>query len=98
MEKKGTFERKKIFLSNNKHILNYLKNSKPGKIIDVGCGLGWYLSTLNNSWQKYGTDISSFALNNASKYCKTINGDIEKNFKKKKIKQKFDYIIFFTCY
>ena len=74
---------KKIFLSNNKHILNYLKNSKPGKIIDVGCGLGWYLSTLNNSWQKYGTDISSFALNNASKYCKTINGDIEKILKKK---------------
>ena len=93
-KKRELLKEKKIFLSNNKHILNYLKNSKPGKIIDVGCGLGWYLSTLNNSWQKYGTDISSFALNNASKYCKTINGDIEKILKKKKIKQKFDYIIF----
>ena len=41
-----------------------------------------------------GQIYQSFALKNASKYCKTYNGDIEKLLKEKKIKTKFDYILF----
>lgn len=93
-KKRKLLEERNKFLLNNKHITNYLKNSKPGKIIDVGCGLGWYLSTLNNKWDKYGTDISNFALSKASKYCKTIKGDIETLLRQKKINIKYDYIIF----
>ena len=93
-KKRKLLNERKNFLSNNKHIINFLKKHKPGKIIDIGCGLGWYLSALDNKWEKYGTDISSFALKNASNYCKTIQGDIEKLLKQKKIKKKFDYIIF----
>lgn len=93
-KKRKLLNERKSFLSNNKHIVNLLKKSKPGKIIDVGCGLGWYMSVLNNKWTKYGTDISEFALKNASKYCNTIHGDLEKILRQDKIKKKFDYVIF----
>ena len=45
------------------------------------------MSILGKKWDKYGTDISNFALKNASKFCKTYNGDIEKLLKEKKLKQ-----------
>lgn len=93
-KKRNLLKERKSYLSNSKHIVNKLKKSKPGKIIDIGCGLGWYMSILGKKWDKYGTDISKFALKNASKYCKTYNGDIEKLLKEKKINTKFDYILF----
>ena len=93
-KKRNLLNERKNYLANNKHVINFLRNSKPGKIIDIGCGLGWSLSCLNSKWDKYGTDISKFALKNATKYCNTYNGDIEKLLKENKIKKKFDYIIF----
>lgn len=93
-KKRNVLNERKSYISNNKHLINFLRSSKPGKIIDIGCGLGWSLSCLNSKWDKYGTDISKFALKNASKYCNTYNGDIEKLLKRNKIKEKFDYIIF----
>ena len=93
-KKRNLLKERKSYLYNNKHISKVLKKSKPGRIIDIGCGLGWNMSILGKKWDKYGTDISSFALKNASKYCKTYNGDIEKLLKEKKIKTKFDYILF----
>jgi 2-polyprenyl-3-methyl-5-hydroxy-6-metoxy-1,4-benzoquinol methylase len=42
-------------------ILKDLAQTKPGRIIDVGCGLGYLLSALPPSWEKYGFDISGFA-------------------------------------
>ena len=93
-KKRNLLNERKNYLLNNKHLIDFLRNSKPGKIIDIGCGLGWSLSCLNNKWDKYGTDISKFALKNAAKYSNTYNGDIEKLLKENKIKEKFDYIIF----
>ena len=31
------------------------------KILDVGCGGGFFLSSLDDSWEKYGTEVNSFA-------------------------------------
>ncbi len=56
-------------LSQLTHILKYLKNHKPGKILDVGCGHGWLLSALNKKWKKYGIDISEFASKKCIKIC-----------------------------
>ena len=44
-----------------KEVLKYLKEEKPGKILDIGCGHGWLLSTLSNKWNKFRLDISKFA-------------------------------------
>lgn len=32
------------------------------KILDVGCGGGFFLTSLNDSWKKHGIDINSFAV------------------------------------
>lgn len=57
-------------------ISKIIKKQKPGKIFDVGCGLGFLLSDLPNSWEKYGSDSSKFAIS-----------FIEKNFKDITIKE-----------
>lgn len=43
------------------NIANYLNEMNPGKVLDVGIGLGFLLSSLSAQWQKYGIDISSFS-------------------------------------
>ena len=57
-------------------ISKIIKKQKPGKIFDVGCGLGFLLSDLPKSWEKYGSDASKFAISY-----------IEKNFKDITIKE-----------
>lgn len=42
-------------------IVKQLMQMTPGKIIDVGCGLGYLLSDLPTSWEKYGIEPSEFA-------------------------------------
>ena len=75
---------RKFKLKQLKYILSFLKKRKPCKILDIGCGHGWLLSSLNHKWNKYGVEISKFASINASKYCKIFNGSFdsfkEKNF------------------
>ena len=85
-KRKLIFERE-YKLKQLKHVTRYLNKNKPGKILDVGCGHGWLLSSLNFKWNKFGLDVSSFALKSASKYSKTFLGDIN-NIKEKN----FDYI------
>jgi len=43
-------------------ISNFIKNQKPGKIFDIGCGLGFLLSDIPNTWEKHGSDASKFAI------------------------------------
>ena len=49
---------KKQKLRQLKYIVSYIKRKKPCKILDVGCGQGWLLSTLNSKWKKHGVEIS----------------------------------------
>ena len=62
------------------YVLNYLKKIKPSKILDIGCGHGWLLSSLSNNWDKHGVEISKFASINASEHAKVFLGNID-NFK-----------------
>ena len=48
-------------------IINYIENIPTGKIIDIGCGLGFLLSAIPNSWEKHGFDISQFAITHVKK-------------------------------
>ena len=66
--KRNLILEKKYKLKQINEIINFLKKQKPGKILDIGCGHGWLLSTLNNKWKKFGLDVSKFALKSASKY------------------------------
>jgi 2-polyprenyl-3-methyl-5-hydroxy-6-metoxy-1,4-benzoquinol methylase len=39
----------------------FVNNLKPGRVLDVGAGLGFFLSALNNDWDKYAIEISEYA-------------------------------------
>lgn len=41
--------------------IKYVNSLSPGKILDVGAGLGYFLSALNSEWDKYALETSSYA-------------------------------------
>tara|TARA_B110000971_G_C20027426_1_gene509676 strand:- start:685 stop:1431 length:747 start_codon:yes stop_codon:yes gene_type:complete len=71
-------------LAATKEISDFLSDIKPGKVLDIGCGPGWILSSLNNNWEKHGIEISEFASNYASKFgnihCGTLDDYNETDF------------------
>ena len=46
--KRYLLDEQKEWLLGIKEITDFLDKSKPGKLIDVGCGLGWLLSYLDD--------------------------------------------------
>ena len=75
-------------LSRIKEITDYLDALNGKKILDIGCGLGWLLSHLDDGWDKYGIEISKFASNHAQQFGSIHNGTLE-NFSSN---SKFDII------
>lgn len=54
--------------------INYVNSLEPGKILDVGCGLGFLLSAIDFRWEKYGVELSEYAANYAKKYGNVLLG------------------------
>lgn len=69
-------EREK-FLANVVEQVDYLNNLPPSKILDVGCGLGFLLSALDDKHQKFGLEVSEFAADFAQKYATIYKKPIE---------------------
>lgn len=40
---------------------------KKGRVLDIGCGLGEFLCLFDNNWDKYGSEISQYAIREAKK-------------------------------
>lgn len=80
-------------------IIPFMNDINPGKILDVGCGLGYLISSFSNKWEKYGFELSEFAVSYINKNFPEINMikdlDLEKSEPSQKYKEKFDVII---CY
>ncbi len=57
--------------------LDYINSLTPGKVLDVGCGLGFLLSGIDNKWEKHGVEISEFGANYAKKYGKILCGVLQ---------------------
>ncbi|RMH56013.1 MAG: class I SAM-dependent methyltransferase [Candidatus Hydrogenedentota bacterium] len=51
--------RKRVYRRERETIRRY---AGPGRILDVGCGVGTFLETFGEEWEKYGTDVSEFAV------------------------------------
>ena len=50
-----------------------------GRILDIGCGTGIFLSFFNGRWERHGCDVSSYALAEARKQgIKVYHGEFEK--------------------
>jgi SAM-dependent methyltransferase len=65
------------WLSGVKEITDHLDTLNAKKILDIGCGLGWLLSYLDDDWDKHGIEISKFASNHARQYGDIYNGVLE---------------------
>ena len=91
LTRKAANDRRKTFLVE----IKMLEKLKPGgKILDVGCGGGFFLNELASSWHKTGVDIDP----NATRYARTMLGKKAKiycnEFKKIKFpKNTFDTIV-----
>lgn len=74
---RNLLEEREHSLSGIKEITSYIERLNPGKLLDIGCGLGWMLSSLSQDWDKFGIEISRFASNYASKFANIHNGTLE---------------------
>ena len=43
--------------------LKFVNSIPPGKILDVGSGLGFFLSAINSKWERYALEASRYAIN-----------------------------------
>jgi 2-polyprenyl-3-methyl-5-hydroxy-6-metoxy-1,4-benzoquinol methylase len=75
VERKPLEERERR-LEDIKEELSHINALSPGRILDVGCGLGYLLSGVDNKWEKHGIELSQFAAKHASAHGTVHVGDL----------------------
>jgi len=80
---------RKYALSSKKKIINSIVKDKKGRILDYGCGTGYFLETMKqNGWKTYGIEPNDTARKIAS-----TKSEVQKNIEELKLKnKKFDVI------
>lgn len=80
---------RKYALSSKKKLINSITKNKKGRILDYGCGTGYFLKTMkDNGWKTYGIEPNDDARKIASSKSK-----VEENIEDLKLKnKKFDVI------
>lgn len=76
-KKRYLLEEREHNLSGIPEIIKWVNERPGGKILDIGCGPGWFLSSLGSEWDCHGVEISEYASKLASKSGKIFNGTIE---------------------
>lgn len=61
-----------------KWISDIINIQSSGKLIDIGCGPGYFLSAVDSKWEKHGVDISKVALEIAAKFANVKQGEFPK--------------------
>jgi len=57
--------------------INFINGLPTGKILDVGCGLGFLLSAIEDRWDKHGVEISEYAQAYAKQYGRVLIGTLQ---------------------
>ena len=55
------------YLINFKAEIDFVNDLNAGKILDIGCGLGWFFKSIKSEWTKYGIEVSKYARDKASR-------------------------------
>src|SRR3972149_1930131 len=55
------------YLDDVKAELRFLYSLRPGRILDIGCGLGFLLSALPDTWEKHGVEPDAFCADYAAR-------------------------------
>ena len=63
-------------LSDIRDELAFLDSLPHGRILDVGCGLGFLLSALASGWEKHGVEVSEFAAKHAREWGEICTGTL----------------------
>ena len=64
-------------LDDLKQGIEFVNSLPPGRMVDIGCGLGFFLSGVSDSWEKHGVEVSEFAAEHAKKWGKIHHGTLE---------------------
>ena len=65
------FSERDHYLANIAAELEYIGGLAPGRVLDIGCGPGWLLSSLDPRWVRHGVELSTVAAEHAA-----AHGDI----------------------
>lgn len=57
--------------------INHINALPPGKILDVGCGMGDLLASIKDGWEKYGVELSRFAAKEAMEHGEIFVGSLK---------------------
>ena len=74
---RNRLEERQSYLGNIEQELAFIKELKPGKILDIGCGPGWLLSAIDPGWDRYGIEPSAPAATVAAKHATVDAGYFE---------------------
>lgn len=70
--------------------LGFINSAPAGKVLDIGCGLGFLLKNIDNKHTKVGVEVSKFACDFASEHARIYNTPFEEiDF----VQEKYDIII-----
>ena len=86
------------FYFNNmfKPVAKHIKKIKTGKVLDVGCAYGFMLQRFPDSFQKFGIDVSEYAIDKAKKRLPLAVYNIGSAENKLPFKENFFDIILFN--
>ncbi|WP_313131749.1 class I SAM-dependent methyltransferase [Stutzerimonas nitrititolerans] len=65
------------YLGDIKVELAFINALPAGRMLDIGCGLGFLLSGVADSWERHGVEVSEFAIEHASHYGHIYQGCLE---------------------
>lgn len=64
------------FLADAAEEIGWLNALKPGRILDVGCGLGFLLSAIEGNWDRHGCEVSRYAAAQAAPWGRIHQGEL----------------------
>ncbi len=73
---RNRLEEREQYLADVAEELAVVRSLPPGRVLDVGCGLGFFLSALDG-WDRHGVEISAFAAEHASRSGEIHVGTLE---------------------
>ncbi|MFC1988627.1 methyltransferase domain-containing protein [Chloroflexota bacterium] len=71
-------EERDYHIETMKDEIAFVNSLNPGRVLDLGCGPGFFLSALSDDWEKYGMDISERAASHERKYGTIFMGELSK--------------------
>ena len=73
---RNRLEEREKHLEDVKQELTFLQSLPAGRLLDLGCGLGFLLSGLGPEWEKHGVEVSRFAAEHARQWATIYVGEL----------------------